>query len=263
MKQPYTPRKANLWMLISLLLMTGAAMLLLRQCSHSAASPFASDYVKSQGDTLDVAIELNPACYSVSGDSIFGRDYEILRRISAIGGRPIKFHPFVPLKYALDGLDAGRFDIVVASMPLTSALRDRYLMTDPVYLDRQILVQHADSLGETKITSATQLGGRTVWIPADSPIATRLENLADEIGDSIHVVASPVYSAEQLFILAAKGEIPAAVVNEEVARRMTSDYPEADVSTPVSLTQFQAWALRKDATALADSINNWLRRVKH
>ena len=263
MKQQLTPRKANLWMLISLLLIVGVAMLLLRQCSHRTSSPFASDFVKSQGDTLDVAIELNPACYGVRGDSIFGRDYEILQRISAVGGRPMKFHPFVPLKYALDGLDAGRFDMVVASMPLTADLRDRYLMTDPVYLDRQILVQHPDSAGDVRITSATELGGRTVWIPADSPIATRLKNLADEIGDSIHVVASPDYSAEQLFILAAKGDIPAAVVNEEVARRMSPDYPEADVSTPVSLTQFQAWALRKDATALADSINSWLHAVSH
>jgi len=250
--------KGNLFILLLALVMVALLMAMLGQCSRKQESPFFKEYVKSGGDTLDVAIEMAPGIYVVSGDSVSGRDYAMLSRMSVDIGRPVKFHPFVPLRHALDGLKQGRYDLVAASLPATAYLRDSFLLTEPVYLDREVLVQLRDSAQSPRITSQLQLAADTVWLAADSPFAGRIANLSQEIGDTIYVRQSPEYSAEHLVILVAKGKIRLAVVNEDIARRMLPDYPGLDASTPVSFTQFQSWALRKDNILLADTINAWI-----
>ncbi len=72
----------------------------------------------------------------------------------------------------------------------------------------------------------------------------------------------PSYGAEQLVLMVAVGDIPMAVVNEKTARRLADDYSQLDVSTAISFTQFQSWAVRKNDESLADSINAMIRRFK-
>lgn len=235
-------------------------VLLARNCSRADEKPFAREYHKSGGDTLDIAIEMSPTIYAISAGQVSGHDYELLQQISREHGIGMKFHPFVQLSEALDGLEQGDYDLVAASMPLTSDLKERFLMTDPVYLNREILVQHVDSNGKHgSVTSQLQLARDTVWIAADSPFADRIGNLAAEIGDTIYIQSSPEYTAEHLFILVAKGIIKLAVVNETVAKAMRADYPQVDISTPVSFTQFQSWAVSPERPELLDSINAWLK----
>ena len=246
--------------LIALLLLAAAAMVVLRMCSSPASNPMARAQGYSQGDTLDIAIEMNPAVYALRGDSAEGRDYELLLAISRRHDVPMKFHPFVPLGHALQGLRSGQYDVVVASMPKTSELAEACLLTDPVYTDREVLVQRLDSSGaQPEITSPMMLAGREVWIPHLSPIATRLHNLAAEIGDTIIVRSDPRYSSELLVLLTLQGRVPRAVVSESVARAMAPDYPLLHCSLPASFTQFQCWAVDASRPALRDSLNAWLR----
>lgn len=233
-------------------------MIMLRECSHPRGNAFDVKAGHSLGDTLDVAIEMSRTCYAVRGDSVYGDAYEHLQAISAKHGVPMKFHPFVPLSYALSGLDDGAFDLVVGSMPATAEIRSRYLTTDPLLTDREVLVQLRDTVPGAMVERPSDLAGKEVWIASDSPFATRLRNLASEIGDTIYVHSEPGYSSEYLVILTAKGEIPRAVVNESLARKMQEMYPEIDITVAVSFTQFQSWLLRGDRTGLRDSINSWI-----
>ncbi len=253
--QRLTPKKGQLPLLLILLALVVLGMIFIAQSSHSGQGTFHREYVKSGGNTLDVAIELTPGVYRVAGDSAIGRDYEMLKRISRECSVPMKFHPFVPLSHAMEGLEAGKYDVVVASMPATSELKEKYLMTEPVYLDREVLVQR---VGDA-ITSQLDLGGDTVWISNDSPIAARIENLSQEIGDTIYIQQDPRYGAEHLIILVNSGAIRLAVVNESVAKSMKKDYPDIDISTPVSFTQFQCWAVGREE--LRDSLNGWLHKL--
>ena len=248
----------QMWLLVAGLAAVVLIMAFLYKSSHNMLPSFRQEYVKAEGDTIDVGIELNPTIYSVRGDSVFGKDYKIITEMSRKHGLPIKLHPFVPLSHAMDYLDKGLYDVVIASMPLTSELNERFLMTEPVYLDREVLIQRRDSTGEAPLTSAIQLARDTVWIPNDSPIRSRVENLAAEIGDTIYIESHPDYTAEHLFILVAKGKLKQAVINERIAKDMREQYPEVDYATPVSFTQFQSWAVSNSKAALRDSINAWL-----
>lgn len=253
-----TPRATTLILAIVAVL---AAMFIANKCSHQKQSPFGDNAPrKSGGDTIDVAIEISPIAYSLADDTVSGLDYDILRDLARLHNRPVKFHPFAPLQYALSGLEDGTFDIVVSSLPATSQLKESLLLTERIYLDREVLVQRKDS--KHFISTPDALGGDTVWIASGSPFKERLRNLSAEIGDSIYIRQEHKYTAEHLVMLIAAGEIERAVVNEGVALKMAQSYENIDVSTPVSFTQFQVWALRGDNKQLCDSINAWIREYR-
>ena len=254
------PEKKNrVSFLLLLLLAVILLMFGIKKCSrqHSFGTSLKAESFKSGGDTLDVAIELSPLSYSMSGDTISGLDYELLTALSSIHNRPIKFHPFVPLKHATHGLREGRYDIVVSALPTTDSLKMEFLLTDKVFLDREVLLQIHNS--PNFIPRPEDLVGDTVWIAAGSPFKQRIRNLAAESGDTIVVMEADGRSAEQLVIMVARGRIPRAVVNERVAAKMKDmKYKELDYTVPVSFTQFQTWALSKNNQALRDTLNAWL-----
>lgn len=261
--QPIPYKKSRPVFLLVGLVAVITFMVVLSKCSHQPGGEtgLQAQKQKSGGDTLDVAIEISPLSYRMSGDTISGLDYDFLRAISQISHRPVKFHPFAPLRHAVDGLDKGIYDIVVSSLPATDSLKSRYTLSNPVYLDRQILVQLAGS--DDFIDSPEGLGGDTVWVAGGSPFVTRINNLSSEIGEPIHVVEMDGNTAEHLIMLVARGKIPRAVVNAALARKMHDEYyPELDVNTPVSFTQFQCWIIDSNKPTLVHDMNHWIDSLK-
>lgn len=244
---------------VAVLALTAIGML--RRCEMSR-STLSNDFRRPGGDTLSVAMEMSPLTYSLSEDSATGFDYQILQDIARKHDLKMKLHPVGDLEQAFQGLYDGKYDILVASMPKTNALKKYFPLTDAVYLDRQVLVQLADSASGSYIGAAHELAGDTVWIPDGSPYLLRLRNLSKELGDSVYVANKEGHSSELLTIMTALGKIPRAVVGEAVARRIATDYPALDISTPVSLSQLQCWAVAPGDSVLLDSLNLWLDEFK-
>ncbi|MCM1163752.1 MAG: transporter substrate-binding domain-containing protein [Muribaculaceae bacterium] len=216
----------------------------------------AYSYQPAGGDTISVAIAYSPMSLYRYGDSITGFNYEMMRGMAAEYGDNVKFFPVATVDEALEKLRQGCFDVVMADIPMFASGKEHYLFTKPVYTDRQVLV------GRDTIASTLDLAGKDVWVAAGSPAVSRLENLSREIGDSIHVHVSQEYSAEQLVILTAKGEIPRAVVNQEVARRLSEHYPDIRISDNISFSQFQSWILDQRSKALLDTLDSQIERYK-
>lgn len=249
--------------MVALLCLCLMVLFMLKQCSVEQTNPYGIVEGHSGGDTIDVAIEVSPLTYSLAGDTVSGLDYDMLRLMAEKIGRPVKFHPFAPLSFAMNGLEEGRFDMVVSSMSSTNELKSRFSMTNPLYIDRQVLVQlkeDADSL--PPIVVQTDLAHDTVWVTRNSPFISRIRLLSDEIGDTIFVKEVDDYSSEHLFMLVAVGELPRAVVNDGIATKMAADYPLVDINTAISFSQFQSWALRKDSSELFDAVNDWIGEFK-
>lgn len=235
-------------------------MIMVKTCSYD--SDILGDK-SSGGDTLDIAIEYSPMSLYRYNDTLGGFNYDLIRDLTARHNIDVKFHPIVSLTEALDRLNAGKYDILIAEVPSTTDLKERFLFTDAIYLDKQVLVQRIDSVTRRpKIKSQLDLADDTVWVVANSPLETRIANLSEEIGDTIYVRADSLYSAEQLFILTAVGDIKQAVVNERIAKLMAKDYPQVDINTNISFTQFQSWLLNKNDSILCDSLNSWLSKYK-
>lgn len=229
----------------------------------SDSSTLAISYNRPGGDTLAVAIEMSPLTYNLANDTASGFDYEILRAISSTHKIPIKFQPVATLDKAFQDLYDGKYDLFVGNIPSTVRLKDYFPLTDPIYFDKQVLVQRADSIGgHGPIRSQTELMGDTVWLAEASPFKLRLNNLAHELGDTIYTQSDPKLTSEHLVALTAHGEIRQAVVSEVIARRMAQDYPQLDLSTPISFSQLQVWVVAPGDSILLDSLNTWIGQFK-
>lgn len=255
--KPQSGRTAQLMLYIVLLCMVVLLMFSLRWCS---TPPTGSQKVAeaSGGDTIDVAISYSPMTLYRYADTLGGFSYDMLQCIAAESGLVFKFHPVTSALTALEGLREGLYDVAVTDMARTTDIDSmEYAYSENVYLDRQVLVQLIpDSADTPHISSQLDLAGRDVWVEASSTAGMRLQNLAHEIGDTIAVHADSLYTSEQLFLLVAVGDVPYAVVNESVARRLAHDYPQVDISTAISFTQFQAWIMRRDDATVRAALDS-------
>jgi len=246
-------KKGTMVMYVLLLAVALGLMLSARQCSTKRIGQ-RPDTVAG-GDTLNVAIEISPTGLSLAGDTLSGEYYTLLRDVCRRHGRPLRFHPYTRLEDALAWLREGRCRLIVGDLPVTAEMRGELIFVNPVGVDKQVLVQLADS---SAIKNQFDLAGQTVHVAKESPYIQRLRNLSHEIGDTIFVIEDSEYSSEQLVILTAIGEIPRAVVNRATAESLRSRYPNLDLSVDISFNQFQSWALAPSDTLLRDTLNHWL-----
>lgn len=245
-------------MVVALLICTG----MVRRCNLDSRSRIVEDYIHPHGDTIAVAIEMDPMTYNFANDTAGGFDYEIISDIARIHRLPVKLYPVSNLEEAYRGLHDNKYNVVIAKMPATAQLRIHFPLTQTVYLDRQVLVQRRGADSVLAVNSLTELRDDTVYIADGSPFRSRLENLSMEIGGTIYVKSLPGYSSEHLAIMTANGDIRQAVVGEAVARKVAADYPALDYSTPVSFNQFQVWATAPGDTVLRDSLDSWLLQYR-
>lgn len=253
-------QKGNALVLLAGLGLALGAMYSLRKCNTTET---ASRPVPSGGDTIDVAIEYSPLSFYRYDDTLGGFNYDMLRMIARDHGLKLKFHPIVSLSQSLVYIEDNTYDILAADLPATADFKDRYKLLEPVLLDKQVLVQRRDSAsGEPAVKSQLDLAGDTVWIVEESSVKSRITNLSHEIGDTIYMRFEPEYGAEQLFIMTATGEIDNAVISERVARDMAKDYPDMDITTNISFTQFQSWIISEKRPSLSDSLNLWINEFK-
>ena len=236
-------------------------MVALSKCNRSTSEPSPAEQTpasRTNDDTLHIAIEYSPICYYTYADTLGGYNHDLLRLIEQFEHQPIKLHPIVSLQKGLDGLESGQYDVLVAQFPTTAHNREHYILTQPVYIDQQVLVQRT-GFG---IKSQLQLAGDTVYVVKNSPMTDRIAGLSREIGDTIYVAADATYGPEQLVMMVASRDIDLAVVNKTIAVALAEKLKNIDTSVDISLTQFQAWALRRDRTALRDSLNLWINDIK-
>ena len=233
---------------IGLLIIAVATMIMLwRLKAMSKAEVLPRDYpeIKEEG-ILRLVTEYNQSGYYVAGDTIEGFQYELSQAES------------------FDMLEDNKCDIVARNIPITSEIKEKYLFTEPIILDKQVLIQRTEKAnnGLKPIRNQLDLAGKTLYIPKDSPAQLRLQNLGHEIGDTIYVIEDELYSGEQLAIMVAKGDIDYAVCDQQIAVLSQKQLPEIDIKTDISFTQLQSWAVRKDSPILLDSLNSWLDQIR-
>lgn len=250
---------------IFLLILTLATMFFLWIANERPVKAEHRDYkeIKEEG-ILRIVTEYSQDSYFISKDTIEGFQYELSRAISDLSGLEVQIVLEMSLPESFAALDANRCDIIARNMPIDTIIKENYAFTDPIVMNKQVLLQRTAeySDGNEPIRNQLELAGKTVYVPKNSPAILRLEHLAGEIGDSIRIIENPVYSSEQLAIMVAKGNIDYAVADQQSAILYKKDLPELDIETDISFTQLQAWIVRKDAVMLKDSLDSWLSRIR-
>ena len=219
--------------------------------------------IKEEG-ILRIVTEYNQSGYYVAGDTIEGFQYELSQAIAKLSGLEVQTHLEMSLAESFRELSENKCDVIARNIPITSDNKEEYLFTEPIVLNKQVLVQRTEETnnGLKPIRNQLDLAQKTLYIPKDSPARLRLQNLAHEIGDTIYIKEDELYSSEQLAIMVAKGDIDYAVCDQQIAKISKENLPEIDIDTDISFTQLQSWAVRKDSPILLDSLNSWLSQIK-
>ena len=241
----------------------------IRQCGNQEKpSGHPRDYAAiAQEGILRVATEYNSISFYVDGDTVSGFHYELIQAFARDKGLKTEITPLMSFEERLEGLSEGRYDVIACGLLATSELKDSLLLTSPITLNKQVLVQRKESVenGENDslyIRNQLDLAGRTLHVVKGSPSILRIQNLGNEIGDTIYIKEIAKYGPEQLISMVAHGDIDYAVCDESIARTAADSIPQIDINTAISFTQFYSWAVSKQSPALLDSLNTWLDKFQ-
>ena len=216
----------------------------------------------SQGDTLDIGMLYGPSSLYLEADTFTGLNHKIAMIYSKETGVPVKIWPMADVVDAMNKTESGAFDIL-ASLPMDNDIKKRFLPTESLFLDRLVLLQLRDSVTkESPVSSSLGLKGQTVYVPAGSPATKRLENLANEIGGDITIIEEPELSDELIAIKVGSGQIPLAVVNERIAKKVSENYPDLTYDNPVSFTQFQVWLFNQNDSIQYRQFYDWFENYR-
>ncbi len=226
----------------------------------------ARDYADiAREGVLRATTEYNSVSFFLEGDTVTGFNYELLQAFARDHGLRVEIHPEMAFDKCLEGLAKGKFDLIANGILATSELKDSLLLTHPITLGRQVLVQRKpapDGNDSLYVKSLLDLARKTIYIPKDSPYLLRLRNLETEIGDTIYIREMEKYGPEQLISLVAHGDIDYAVCEESIALAASDSLPQIDTGTAIGFTQFYSWAVSKKSPALLDTLNAWIGRFK-
>lgn len=220
---------------------------------------------------LMVLTNFNATDYFIYRGKPMGYQYDLIHELSDALGIDFEIVVENDLEKSFDYLESGRVDLLALNLTITKE-RSKFLkFTDPHTKTRQILVQRKpenweelrkESIDISVIRNQLDLAGKTIYVQRNSSFSSRLHNLSEEIGDSIHIVETDE-TVETLISKVVSGEIDYTVCDENMARVNQTFYPIIDIQTAISFPQRHAWAVRKnDTMQLFDTINFWLKSFK-
>ena len=140
----------------------------IRQCGNQEKpSGHPRDYAAiAKEGVIDVATEYNSISFYVDGDTVSGFHYELIQAFAHDKGLKTEITPLMSFEERLEGLSEGRYDVIACGILATSELKDSLLLTSPITLNKQVLVQRKEN-GENDslyIRSQLDLAGRTLHV---------------------------------------------------------------------------------------------------
>lgn len=223
------------------------------------------DIIKDRGK-LVVVSDYNSTNYFIFRGTPMGYQFERAQQFADHLGVPLDIIPENNIDTAIAMLNRGECDIIAMDLAVNLERRTRVDFTEPHYQTRQMLVQRKpknwrkmrtyDQVRKNLIQSPVDLARQTVHVQKNTAYVSRLENLMEEIGDTIFIVRDSL-EVEQLIRKVSDGEIKYTVADEHVAKVNKRYFPDIDVKTPVSFPQRVAWAVKKGNDSILHVINSW------
>lgn len=224
-----------------------------------------TDYARiKQVNTLRVIVEPNTMSYQVVDiDSIAGLQALMIKQFALDHQIDrVEFINEPNLSAAIDSLLQNKVDILAWHIPIYNQMRQKISYSIPVFTSRQMLIQRKENPTDSTafIRNQLELANQDVYILPGAFYRQRLNNLSQEIGDSIFIKEIQNAVPTDLLNMLVEHHIDYAVCDEFVARILLKqpEYQELDMSTAISFTQNYSWAINPNTPVLCDSINAWL-----
>jgi membrane-bound lytic murein transglycosylase F len=221
---------------------------------------------------LVATTDYNSTNYFIYRGEPMGYQYELLKSFTQYLGVKLDIKIINDLDESFSCIEVLNCDVIALGLTVTKERSEFVDFTEPLTQTRQMLIQKKpenwrkyrtmEDVDKELIRNPLDLAGKTVHIQKNTSYRQRLENLSDEIGADINIVEHDDATVEELITMVANGEIEYTVCDEHVALVNQKFYPDIDVNTAISFPQNIAWAVRKGADGLRDTINAWIREFK-
>jgi membrane-bound lytic murein transglycosylase F len=229
------------------------------------------DKIKESG-TLKALTIYSGTTYFLYKGRPMGFEYELLERLADDLGVELEMVIAKDENDLIKLLQNGEVDLLAYGYTITESRKKQINFTTPLYLSHQVLIQRKPEywrqmkLHEIKnylITNPVELIGDTISVKRNSSYASRVKNLANELGGSIFIdTLEGTMSTDRIIQKVANGDIKYTIADENIAFINSSYYPILDINTSLSLSQRIGWAVRKRDTQLLATVNQWLENAK-
>lgn len=166
-------------------------------------------------------------------------------------------------------LDSCRVDVVATGIGLTKELKRKYYLTNPIFLQKSVLVQRMpkgwgsmsteNEVENQLLRSPYDLAGRTIYVTKRSHAAKMLDYLSEVIGDTVYVKECDTLNSIGLIRAVYDGQIDYTIVDEYIAKIATCELSGLDAELAVSIEHPIGWAIRQDSdSSLLTAINDWI-----
>src|SRR3990170_6381096 len=221
---------------------------------------------------INALVDNNSISYFIYKGHPMGYEYELLKLLADQLKVDLKIKVTSGVDRAIEQLNNGEGDIIAFPLTINKPLKKSVTFTQPHFNAYQVLVQRKpenwrrltlDQINENLIRNPVDLIGKEVHVISGTSHVMRLKNLSEELGGDVIIREDSINSeSESLVRKVALGEIDYTVADHMLAHVNTSYYPILDVQTVLSMPQQIAWALRKNAPQLRETINQWLTKIK-
>lgn len=229
------------------------------------------DEIRKRGSLIAV-VDNSSTGYFIYRGQPMGYEYDLLKRLADDLSVSLKIKLTADLEQAFDMLNSGEADLMAYHLTVTKERAQRVAFTNAHTEVRQVLIQRkpdnwrslkVHELEAAMLRNTLDLVGKEVYSRKGSSYSARLLNLSEEIGGDIIILEQTGQTdTEELIQRVANGEIDYTVADEDVGLINATYYPNIDAKTPISFPQRIAWAVRKNAPQLRDTVNNWLVNIK-
>ena len=227
------------------------------------------DHLKEKG-TLVAVTNCEAINYNTQTGKPSGFEYELLSDFCNANGLKLEMLVNENMDSCFRLLDSCKVDMVAIGIGANKDMKRRYLLTNPILMQRSVLVQRLpkdwnkmsteNEVENQLLRSSVDLAGKTIHLPTGSHEVKLLEHLSDQIGDTIYIVENDSLNSVDLVQAVASGLIDYTVVEEYVARMASIGLHGLDTKLNVSVEQPLGWAVHNHDgdSSLLLALNSWI-----
>ncbi|MCK5839886.1 MAG: transporter substrate-binding domain-containing protein, partial [Bacteroidales bacterium] len=157
---------------------------------------------------LIATTDYNSTSYFVYRGTPMGYQYELLKSFASYLGVKLEINVNNDLEQAFNCLYDGGCDLIASDLTITKERSEFIKFTNPIGQTKQVLIQRKpvnwrkmktwDEVESHLIRNQLDLAGKTIYVQKNSSFIERLNNLEDEIGDTIYIIEDSHRVVEQL-----------------------------------------------------------------
>jgi membrane-bound lytic murein transglycosylase F len=209
------------------------------------------------GGTLRMVTRASANSYFVHKGDDAGFEYELLRDFARSWNLKLEVLVVDPRADLISILNNGQADVAASGLDVDPEAARFAAFTRPCSLVRQVLVLRGI---DPRPRSLEALNDLAIHAPAGSAAWRAVAELRDALGYRCTLVpAAPELSVEALIARVARGEIPATVAPENLARAVLPQLPGASLGPPLSQEQPVAWLVRDNSPDLLSALDLFLQ----